>query len=291
MPSDDQVSEIETVEQLLAAFSDLEAQLQDVRDGLTHSHRLATLGTIASIIAHEYNNILTPIISFSQLALANTDDHEFLVKAVKRSLSGAERAAKISSSLLGFARETDEEHAAPLRKTVDEAIGCLGRAPQKDGIELTIDLPDVQVAMTPISLQQVFVNLVLNARKVMRQSGGKLSICGKLEGRYVKIAIADTGPGIAAGIIDRIFEPFVTRNVGGDDLLPSSDETGLSNAATSAPAMLDHSGETKGTGLGLSICHDLISAAGGTITVESVLGQGATFHLSIPKAEPIFETT
>src|SRR6185369_5603381 len=109
-----------TIEQLFANFQQLEAQLQQVRESLTHSHRLATLGTIASIIAHEYNNILTPVVSYAQLALAKPGDQELMKKAVEKALAGAERAAHISSSLLGFAREADQRHAAPLRRTIDE---------------------------------------------------------------------------------------------------------------------------------------------------------------------------
>jgi len=106
------------VQQLLEHFEKLEDQMQKVSEGLAHSHRLATLGTITSIIAHEYNNILTPIVSYCQSALARTDDGDLLIKAVQKSLAGAERAAHISSSLLDFAREQDEQHAASLSKTI-----------------------------------------------------------------------------------------------------------------------------------------------------------------------------
>ncbi|MEX2387249.1 MAG: histidine kinase dimerization/phospho-acceptor domain-containing protein, partial [Phycisphaeraceae bacterium] len=143
------------VDRLLDHFSHLEEQLQQVRDGLTQSHRLATLGTIATIIAHEYNNILTPVISYAQLALANPEDAELARKALEKALGGAERAAHISSSLLGFARDEPLETEAPLRHVVDETLACLGREPKRDGITVTLDLPDVTVAMSPLHLQQV----------------------------------------------------------------------------------------------------------------------------------------
>ena len=88
------------VEQLLEHFERLEAQFEKVREGLMHAHRLTTLGTITSAIAHEYNNILTPVISYAQIALSNQDDQAMLVKALQKALAGAERAAGISSSLL-----------------------------------------------------------------------------------------------------------------------------------------------------------------------------------------------
>lgn len=267
-PQPDQVSQIE---RLLEHFGQLEAQLQQVREGLTHSHRLATLGTIASVIAHEYNNILTPVVSYGQMALANPDNTQMLKTAVEKALSGAERAARITSSLLGFAREADHEHAAMLRGTIQETLACMARDPKKDGIELTIDVPDVQLAMTPLNLQQVLLNLILNAVQAMRGRAGKLRITGRVEGTLMHLQVADSGPGIPPAIMERLFEPFVTHR-----LRPSG---GISDP-----------GERKGTGLGLCICRDLLRNAGGSIRAESVPGRGATFHLTIPLADPVLES-
>lgn len=257
------------IEQLLQHFEQLEAQFQKVREGLTHSHRLTTLGTIASVIAHEYNNILTPIISYGQIALAQPDDHELMKKAVEKALSGAERAAKISSSLLGFAREQDHEHAADVNHVIQEAIGCLGRDPRKDGMELVIDVPVVRVLISPLNLQQVLLNLILNARKAMRRHGGVLRITGRRDGDDLILDVADTGPGIPPQVLDRLFEPFVTHRID-----PENDPA--------AP---------KGTGLGLCICRDLLRSAGGSITAASKPGEGATFTLRLPLAGDLLETT
>ena len=262
-PNPDQLTQ---VEQLLEHFEQLESQLRQVRDGLTHSHRLATLGTIASIIAHEYNNILTPILSYGQLALGQPDNHELLITAVQKAVAGAERAAHISSSLLGFAREADHDHAASLQSTIHDTLGCLGRDPKKDGIDLTIDLPDVRVAISPLNLQQILLNLILNAKQAMGRQGGSLRIEGRIQGQTVQIDVADTGPGIPKKVMDRLFEPFVTER----------------HHATGKP------GERKGTGLGLCICRDLIRNAGGEITADNLSGQGATFHLTIPLADDLF---
>ena len=265
-----QTPDLETVEHLLREFEQLESQLQQVREGLTHSHRLATLGTIAAIIAHEFNNILTPIMTYSQLALANPQDQPALLKAVEKAASGSERAAKICSSLLGFAREADEQHAAPLRRTVDDAIACMAREPQKDNLDLAVDLPDVQVALAPLSLQQVLLNLLLNAKKALGPRGGKIRITGRVEGSLVRLDVSDNGPGIPPAIRDRLFEPFVTQRIR---------EEG------------DDSPEKRGTGLGLCICRDIVHQAGGFISVDSTPGQGATFHITLPKADDLFETT
>jgi signal transduction histidine kinase len=228
---------------------------------------LATLGTIASIVAHEYNNILTPILSYAQLALAKPDNHELMRKAVERALAGAQRAAHISSSLLGFAREADGGDSANLRTVIDEAMGCLARDPRKDGIELTISVPDLMLAISPLKLQQVLLNLFLNAKQAMRRRGGKLKVLARLEDQLAHIDVIDTGPGIPPEIADRLFQPFVTMR------------TNL------------ESGEQQGTGLGLCICRDLVRHAGGDITVESTPGHGATFHITLPIAGPKFEST
>ena len=255
---------LDEVEALLEHFAVMESQFRQIREGLTHSHRLATLGTIATVIAHEYNNILTPIISYAQLALADQDDPELMRKAVEKALDGAERAAKISSSLLGFSASEDNRQVALLPTVVDESLACLGRHPSKDGIELVTDLPATTVAMSPLNLQQVLVNLILNARKVMRRRGGRLEIRAKDLPDTVEIEVADTGPGIPPAILDDLFEPFVTRPV--DE--PQS------------------SGEQKGTGLGLCICRDLIQQAGGSISASNSEAGGAVFRMTLPRALP-----
>ncbi len=255
------------VEQLLDHFEQLETQFQVLRDGLTHSHRLATIGTIASMVAHEYNNILTPIITYAQLALSRPDDHDLLIRAVQKALSGAERAASISASMLGFAREDDSSKTADLPGVIEDAVACLGRDPAKDGITLTIQTPQVTAAMPALNLQQVFVNLLLNARQAMRRKGGRITITGRVVDHSVYLAVSDTGPGIPPHIMETLFEPFVT----------SRDETTGS--------------ERKGTGLGLCICRDLMRKAGGSIEVSSEPGQGTTFHLCLPLAEMTIETT
>lgn len=265
--------ELVQVEALLAHFGQLETQFQQVREGLAQSHRLATLGTIASVIAHEYNNILTPVISYAQLALAQPEDAALTRKALEKALAGAERAAKISSSLLGFAREADEKHAARLRTVVDDTIACMARAPEKDGVRVAIDVPDVQVAISATNLQQVLLNLVLNARHAMRRRGGNIKINGRTQGRMLVLDVIDDGPGVPAEIRERLFEPFVTA--------PPPEVSGEGDGVPPRP---------RGTGLGLMICRDLIRNAGGTIECDTEEGRGTAFHITLPLADDLFVT-
>lgn len=297
-----------TIEQVLAHLEQLESQLQEVRQGLTHSHRLATLGTLSSIIAHEYNNILTPMVSYAQMALARPDDRELMKKAVEKALSGAERAASISAALLGFARQADEQRVALLPRTVQDALSCLARDPRKDGIELTLDLPEVRVAMGPLELEQVLVNLILNARQAMKGQAGKLRISAQVAAQLVHIEVSDNGPGIPEAIKGRLFEPFVTHRRQAA-LSPSSpaSERGVGRIGKSVPGDAGDSqpappavgagaansggggsGGSGGTGLGLSICRELIQKAGGSISVESQPGKGATFRITLPTADDLF---
>lgn len=259
--------ELEHIEQVLEHFNALEEQFQQIRDGLTQSHRLVTLGTVATTIAHEYNNLLTPVVTYAQMALAKPDDHALMKKAVEKALAGAERAAAISASLLGFAHEQHAERTANLRQVFEESINCLGRHPAKDGIDLELDLPAVDVAISPLNLQQVFVNLFLNARRAMGCKGGTLSVRGELAGGEVRIEVSDTGPGIPPEIVDRLFEPFATH---------ARDET--------------PPGERKGTGLGLCICRELCRSAGGSIEVAPRAEQGACFVITLPVAEDLLTT-
>lgn len=250
-----------TVTEADTRLRQLEADIARLQKGLLHAQRLTTLGTLAAVVAHEFNNILTPVISYAQLALNRRDDHDLAIKALEKTLVCAERASRISESLLGFSRDRPGQDQAHLPVVIDDAIACLARDPERDGISLTIDVPDTSVAMPTEQLQQVLVNLALNATKAMRRRGGCLTIAARVERGRVRIDVADTGPGIPEPIRGRIFEPFVTSPTEG------------------APDQAE-----PGTGLGLSVCRDLVAGVGGSIDFTTSPRQGTTFHLDLPLA-------
>ncbi len=250
-------------QEVLDRLEQVEGQFGQVKEGLAHLQRLSTLGTLTATVVHEFNNILTPVISYAQLALAKPDDTELGRKAHKKALEGAERASQLCASLLGYVRDDESPTRACLHQVVQSAVSCLGRGLEKDGIRLEFDLPDIEVAMSPSSLEQVLVNLVLNARKAMAEKGGTLTIRAAANQSVVQLDLSDTGRGVPPEVADRLFEPFVTCD-------PDS----------STPY-------EKGTGLGLSVCRDLITDAGGQISFESTPGRGTTFHLLIPQAQPL----
>src|ERR1700751_2545278 len=115
----------------------MQAQLEAVRQQLTETQRLATIGTIAAVIAHEFNNLLTPIISYSQYALTSAQsdrpDMELICKALSKAFSSSEKAGKICASMLGLARGESALGPVPAQRLVDEVLTVLARDPQKDG--------------------------------------------------------------------------------------------------------------------------------------------------------------
>ena len=243
----------------------MQQQLDSVREQLTESQRLATIGTIAAVIAHEFNNLLTPIISYSQYALqsANSDkpDMELIRKALGKAFNSADKAGRICASMLSLARGESTLGPVDVQKLIDEVLMVLARDPQKDGIALRVQVtPGLVVRGDAVQLEQVLLNLMINARQAMLGKGGSLTIranAAETPGE-VKIQVIDTGPGIPEKLLPKIFEPFFT---------------------TKGTAK---KGEAKGTGLGLAICREIIDAHQGRIEVTSEVGKGTTFSLLLP---------
>lgn len=240
-------------------------QLDALRDQLTESQRLATIGTIAAVIAHEFNNLLTPIVSYSQYALQSAEsgdpDMELIKKALLKAFQSSSKAGKICTSMLGLARGESAFGEVDVQRLVDEVLMVLARDPQKDGIALRVQVqPGLTVHGDPVQLEQVLLNLMINARQAMLGKGGSLTVkAGKVEGsQELRIQVADTGPGIPEHLLPKIFQPFFTTK------------------GTASK------GETRGTGLGLAICKEIVEHHRGRIEVESALGRGTTFNIFLP---------
>jgi signal transduction histidine kinase len=200
---------------LLGQADDLHARVTGLQAALDHHERLATLGTIAGLIAHEFNNILTPVMSYAQMALAKPEDRELTTKALTKAVEGTERAASIAAAILGFVRDesldmrtgrggggegrpgrthpstqvprgtsvaSDQPSREPaprcdVHSVVDETFTCLAREPRKDGIQVDVDVePGLEAAARAVTLQHVLLNLILNARNAMIPGGGHLSL-------------------------------------------------------------------------------------------------------------------
>lgn len=262
-----------SLELALAAFQQRIDQLQQ---SLAQQNQLATLGMVTAVIAHEFNNILTPMISYTKFALSDKADEALRQKALTKALGGAERLANISKSLLGFARG-DETTTAVVITAVKETLGCLARDLSKDGITLTLDIPEtLTVAMNAGYLQQVLMNLIVNARSAMVHGAcgvKRLTIRGVQKGKWVELTVADTGPGIDPEVLPRIFEPFFSTKRGGDG-----------GGGGVAGGGGEEAVPRGGTGLGLTICRELVTSAGGKIRAIAEKGQGAIFVMDLPLA-------
>lgn len=255
--------QIDTVDQL-------QAELEMLRAQLTESQRLATVGTIAAVIAHEFNNLLTPIASYCQMAVNSIeqgkDDPELTKKALTKSIHHAMRAGKICNSMLSLVRGERENRTVKIQLLIDETLAVLARDPRKDGIALRVQVqPDLQIKGDPVQLEQVLLNLLINARQAMlgeeRSRGNSITIkADRTDEGNVRISVIDTGPGIAAQNLSRVFDPFFTTKT---DPKP---------------------GEHRGSGLGLHICKQIIEVHGGSIEVDSAPGRGTTFGLLLPAA-------
>lgn len=260
-------------DQLLNRVGDLSQRVRELEGEIERLHRLATLGTIAGSIAHEFNNILTPVMSYAQLALQAKHDAVLVEKALQKTVEGTDRAARIASAMLGFVRDGTAESNSFVERAIADSIACIGRDPAKDGIELIVQCePSLVADIQAVALQQVLLNLLLNALDAVRPGSGRITVSAKRttgngarnqihSADVITITVEDNGCGIPAAQLDSIFEPFVTSR--------RQRERG------------------EGTGLGLAICRRLINQAGGSITVTSTEGRGATFTIVLPAAAPV----
>ena len=253
---------------LVEQVEETQRQLDLLKQQLVDSQRLATIGTIAAVIAHEFNNILTPIVSYSQFALTSAQsqspDMELICKALNKSFIGSSKAGKICTSMLSLARGENASGIVSVQQLIDESLLVLARDPQKDGIALRVQIqPGLFVAGDAVQLEQVLLNLMINARHAMLGKGGSLTVKASRSeeaGNELRLQVIDTGPGIPEKLLPKIFQPFFT---------------------TKGTA---RRGESKGTGLGLAICKEIVEHHKGRIDVQSTMGRGTTFTISLPLA-------
>jgi signal transduction histidine kinase len=242
----------------------LEEQIALLEKQLAHAQKLTALGELVGTTTHEFNNILMTIINYARLGLRHKDTPT-RDKALEKILTASERAAKITNTVLGVARNRSETlEPTNLGKLVEDALVLLERELAKYRITVERDVqpvPDVQAIGNQI--QQVLLNLLINARQAMPQGGRVLiRVTYDAAAEMVDLIVRDTGVGIAPEKLPKIFEPFYTTKQG-------PDESGRG-----------------GTGLGLSSCRHIIEAHRGRIRVESAPGKGTAFTIKLPIARP-----
>jgi PAS domain S-box-containing protein len=223
---------------------------------LYQSEKLAALGVMAGGIAHELRNPLSVGFSAAQFLLDPSDDQAFQQECARKIIDGIQRASTIIENLLRFARPSPNDRVKPLNLVdlVRETVSMLIPQAKLKKIQVSEDYQDPSV---PISgnanlLQQVIMNLILNACQAM-PTGGEVRIIIRREGAEAVVRVCDTGCGIPSSHLGRVFDPFFTTQPVG-----------------------------KGTGLGLSICYTIVKQHGGVISVDSVEGQGSTVTIRLP---------
>lgn len=231
-----------------------------LKQQLAQAQRMAALGELTGTTTHEFNNVLTTIVNYAKLGLRHKDEAT-RDKALDRILKAAQRAERITNSVLGMARNRKEEFAATdLAQLVEESLVLLERELTKYRVAVVKELaPAPPVRAIGNQIQQVLLNLVTNARQAMT-GGGQLTlrIAHDAAANLVDLTVRDTGPGIPQDKLPRIFDRYYTTKSG-------PDATGKG-----------------GSGVGLSTCRDIVEGHQGRLRVESAVGKGTAFTIRLP---------
>src|SRR5438094_462086 len=238
-----------------------EQELRDKQEQLVQAGKLATLGELTTGVAHELNNPLNNTGLFvgnavDLLELGGTDKGP-IVRALRQALQQVGKATEIISHLRTFGRAAPvSREPVSLRQVIERSLSLMHQQLRLREINVTVELSSEELVVlgNPIQLEQVFINLLTNARDAMADSPRKaIRISISVGSADAEVVFSDTGHGIPPGLEQRIFDPFfTTKDVG------------------------------KGTGLGLSITYGIIKEHGGTISVVSPPGDGATFLIVLP---------
>ena len=247
----------------------VEEDLRKGKETLLQSQKMEAIGKLAGGIAHDFNNMLTAINGYSELLLGQLNDKAALNAGLGEILRSGKRAAALTNQLLAYSRQQVMAfQVVDLNTVVEGMYGLLQRLLNEDirhVLRLKSRLPNIKA--DPSQMEQVVLNLALNARDAMPQ-GGQLTVetfalrlgsegfaryGGAPPGEYVCLRISDTGVGMSDAVKSHIFEPFFTTNSLG-----------------------------KGTGMGLSTVYGIVQQSGGFITVETAPGKGAAFEVIFP---------
>jgi signal transduction histidine kinase len=233
----------------------LEAELRRTR-------KMAALGELVGTTTHEFNNVLTTIINYAKLGIRHKDEAS-RDKALSKILAAAQRAEKITNSILGLARNRSPERVpTDLAELVEQSLVLLDRELQKYRVLVERQFePSPPALACGNEIQQVLLNLLTNARQAMPRGGRVIvRIAPDTVAGTVDITVRDTGSGIPAELLPRIFERYYSTKQG-----PDASGKG-------------------GTGVGLSTCREIIEGHQGKIRVESTVGLGTAFIVKLPIA-------
>lgn len=248
-----------SLQEQVVILRDTLQELQQTQAGLIQSEKLASIGQLAGGVAHEINNPLHVILGRAEFAFEKLEENSPAIKDLEIIRTQIERIAEIVRNLLDFSRtnRADDFRAVNANDVIEKTLVLTEAQMQKRNIEVVRELSNDLPAIwgNPGQIQQVFVNIVINASQAMAKLGGVLTISTWMEDEMAFARFSDTGPGIPLEDREQIFEPFYTTK-----------------------------SETEGTGLGLAISRGIIHTHGGSIEVSGEPGKGAIFTISLPPA-------
>jgi signal transduction histidine kinase len=241
---------------------ELTQRISVLEEELLRAQRLSSVGALASSITHEFNNILTTVINYARMGMRHTDDAT-RTKSFDRILSASQRAAKITTSMLSYSRSSSNRpEPVDLKRLLEEVLVLVQKDLQIHRIQVDVHAAASVWALASSSqIQQLLMNLIINARQAMPENGRLRLIVRDNPGEgWAEVVVADSGCGIPQDKLPFIFDSFYTTK--------KPDEHGQG-----------------GTGLGLALCRRIVEAHKGRIRVESEPGRGTTFTLRLPRSE------
>ncbi|MER9879753.1 two-component system VirA-like sensor kinase [Mesorhizobium sp. M0118] len=273
--TDDDIALLRTAAEIFAnaiAREHSEREREALQARLNQSQRLEAIGTLAGGIAHEFNNILGAVLGYSEMALAVLLKESRARRYVQQIMQAGRRAQDVTEQILAFGRRHERQHhALRAEAVVAEAVDLLRASfPATLSVQTHLAAADAAMMGDPTELQQVVMNLGTNAAQAMNNRGAleigldttefveaRMLSHGNLPaGRYLRLAVRDTGSGMDQATLERIFEPFFTTKPAG-----------------------------QGTGLGLSTVHGIVMTHRGAVDVKSKPGEGTTFEIYFPQIE------
>lgn len=247
-----------------ARLTELQDQLNRLKAQVRQAQQLSNLGTAAAMIAHEVNNLLTPVLSYARASL-EANDVELQKKALTVTVRNLEMLIRMSEHVLEMsAAKLPTRERVCVRTVVEDAAASLCRDLSKDGIRFSVKVDKSLIVWADrLQLQQVLFNLFLNAREAMAAShSGRLTVSAVRQDDSVVIEVRNSGENIPPDLLSLIFDPFQT-----------------SKSAT-------RNGRERCAGLGLALCRDLVEENNGTISVTSNPHKGTTFTIVLPAGRP-----
>ncbi|MEO1482190.1 MAG: response regulator [Myxococcota bacterium] len=239
-----------------------ERERKDLERQFHQAQKMEAIGRLAGGVAHDFNNLLTAIIGFSRFVLDDLSPGDHRRDDLIHVLKAADRAETLTRQLLAFSRKQAIEPRVLSLNELIKNVEKLIRRTIGEHIDISLGLSPAlnSVKVDAAQFEQVLMNMAVNARDAM-PNGGRLRIETRNEGETVVVAVTDEGMGMSPEVQAQIFEPFFTTK-----------------------------DRNSGTGLGLATCYGIIQQAGGEIAVESALGRGSTFLVSLPRSQEPVQT-